>query len=430
MANVILGLGANIGKKLDHLRQAVAHIGIEIGFVAAVSSVYQSKALLPKDAPSSWDRDYYNIAIEVNTELAPLSLLHQLKNIEITLGREKDRPIWSPRIIDIDILAYEDLKFEHPDLTIPHKGLLLRRFALAPLLEICPKWRYPGVNIDLYWQIKELPQIDFAPFSIDGTKVMGVINLSADSFSCGHTVTNIDDFEKKIITMVYSGAEIIDIGAESTKPNATTKAPQEVWQLLSPYLEKLDRLLKHHDFPLTVEVSIDTYHYSIVEQATQFKCVSMINDIYGSHALEITRVIRDSNIRYIFMHHCGKAGINYLPIDHCVENTLAYASAQKDVLMSHGLSENRLIFDLGIGFAKRPFQVQALLSHAGHIKQKLNLPLLVGHSRKNSVAPFLRNATIKDKDIACAIITRDLCKQGVDYIRVHNVKINAMAKFI
>ena len=70
-------------KKLDYLRQGVTHIGTEIGSVTKVSSVYQSKALLPKDAPSSWDKDYYNVAIAVETELTPSSLLHQMQNIEI-----------------------------------------------------------------------------------------------------------------------------------------------------------------------------------------------------------------------------------------------------------------------------------------------------------------------------------------------------------
>ena len=430
MARVILGLGANLGKKLDYLRQAIAEIGIAIGSVNKISSVYQSKALLPKGAPSSWDKDYYNIAIEVTTHLAPLPLLHQLQAIEIQLGREKDHPMWSPRVIDIDILAYDNLHFDHPDLMIPHKGLLLRRFALEPLLEILPTWCYPNINIDLHQQLQKLPPIDFVPFSIKGTKIMGVVNLSRDSFSSGETVTDVDDFEKKIIAMVHSGAEIIDIGAESTKPNAKAKTPEAVWQLLSPYSQKLEDLLRRHEFPLTVEVSIDTYHTLVVEQALQFNCVSMINDIYGNNVPDIVNLIKDTAIKYIFMHHCGKAGTDYLPIEDCVDHILAYASAQKEILLGYGLQENQLIFDLGIGFGKYPFQAKRLLSQISYIKQHLKLPLLVGHSRKNSVAPFLHGATVNDKDIACAIITRDLCQQGVDYVRVHNVNINAVARFI
>lgn len=428
MVKISLGLGTNFGKKLDYLRKAVEKISIKIGTVKKISSIYQSRALLPRGAISSWDRDYYNIALEILTNLEPLALLDQLQMIEIELGRNKNHLAWSPRVIDIDILTYGDTSFDHPDLKIPHKKLLIRRFALEPLLEINPNWHYPNIKIDLHQQLKKLPLINHVPFSINGTKIMGVINLSRNSFSSGKTINSDNDFENQVIAMVYSGAEIIDIGAESTKPGAKIKTDQEVWKLLSPYLQRLESLLKNYHFPLTVEVSIDTYHYLVLKQALQFSCVSVINDVYGNNLLKIINLIKNSTVKYIFMNHCSLAGKNYLPIKNSLDHILKHANSQKIMLIKHGLKKCQLIFDLGIGFGKYPFQTRELLSKIGFIKKYLKLPILVGHSRKNSVAPFLYNSSISNKDIACAIITHSLCQQGVDYVRVHNISINVIAK--
>ena len=428
MAKIILGLGTNFGKKLDYLRQAVEKLSIKIGTVKKISSIYQSKPLLPKGAISSWDKDYYNIAIEMLTHLEPLALLDRLQMIEIELGRKKNHLVWSPRVIDIDILTYGHKSFDHPNLKIPHKELLIRRFALEPLLEINPSWHYPNINIDLHQQLKKLPLINRVPFSIKGTKIMGVINLSRDSFSSGKNITSNSNFENQIIAMVYSGAEIIDIGAESTKPGAKIKTHQEVWKLLSPYLQRLESLLKNYNFPLTVEVSIDTYHYLVLKQALQFSCVSVVNDVYGNNLMKIINLIKNSTVKYIFMHHSGLAGTNYLPIKNSLDHVLKYANSKKIMLIKHGLKQCQLIFDLGIGFGKYPFQARELFFKVGFIKKYLKLPILVGHSRKSTASPFLHNSSISNKDIACAVITHNLCQQGLDYMRVHNINTNVIAK--
>ncbi len=140
----ILGLGSNVGERESWLRQAVTCLQEIAGLSdVRVSSLYESVALLPPDAPADWDKPYYNVVISGNTLYSPRQLLEIVQKIETMLGREEDHRYWSPRIIDIDILAYGSEIVNEDDLVIPHRFLGQRVFTLLPLLEILPVWRFP-----------------------------------------------------------------------------------------------------------------------------------------------------------------------------------------------------------------------------------------------------------------------------------------------
>src|SRR5476651_1633704 len=107
---VILGLGSNSGDRLANLRQARQLLSLIPKLqLLRVSPLYMSNALLPEQAPDSWDQPYLNLAIQCETRLQPQELLQQLKNVEYTLGRKPVKRHWGPRVIDIDILAWDDL---------------------------------------------------------------------------------------------------------------------------------------------------------------------------------------------------------------------------------------------------------------------------------------------------------------------------------
>lgn len=140
----MLSLGSNLGDRLAHLKFAVAslagHPGIE---VISVSSAYESKAhRLNPDEPHP---DFLNAAVHVFTSLDPGQLLNACLSIESRRGRMRS-PIarWQPRTLDIDILTYDDLRSNHPTLTLPHPRLAERRFVLQPLLEIAPDLEIPA----------------------------------------------------------------------------------------------------------------------------------------------------------------------------------------------------------------------------------------------------------------------------------------------
>src|SRR3990167_8329185 len=143
---VILGLGSNVGDKLANLRFALHLIKKIPAFsVAHVSPVYLSDALLPDNAPVTWDTPYLNLALLCETTLTPYALLHHVKEIEKKIGRAPEK-VWGPRIIDIDILGWDALIQHDEKLHIPHEHLDERPFALWPLADVAPFWMDPLNN--------------------------------------------------------------------------------------------------------------------------------------------------------------------------------------------------------------------------------------------------------------------------------------------
>lgn len=142
---ILLGLGSNLGDRQANLESALLRLGQGADApvkLLRVSSVYETAALLPEDAPEEWDIPYYNIVVAAESLLAPEALLEAVKGIEQQLGR-KDVGRWGPRIIDIDMLAHGDTEQQSDALTLPHAGMLGRDFVMVPLAEILPHWVYP-----------------------------------------------------------------------------------------------------------------------------------------------------------------------------------------------------------------------------------------------------------------------------------------------
>jgi 2-amino-4-hydroxy-6-hydroxymethyldihydropteridine diphosphokinase len=140
MATVYLGLGANLGDcranieaALDELRRSP-----QVSVIAVSNLITTDPMGGPPGQPK-----YLNGAARIETDLEPSALLAELKRIERLLGRRGDGPRWGPRPVDLDILLYDDLVLDEPDLVIPHQGLRERRFVLEPLSEIAPGARDP-----------------------------------------------------------------------------------------------------------------------------------------------------------------------------------------------------------------------------------------------------------------------------------------------
>lgn len=128
-----LSLGANIGEPVAQLAEAVRRIGAHDGItVIAQSSVLSTKPWGKTDQP-----DFANMAIGVETTLKPLELLDAVLSIELEMGRVR-KEVWGPRLIDIDIIAYDRLEIKVPRLTVPHPYAHERDFVLTPLREIAP----------------------------------------------------------------------------------------------------------------------------------------------------------------------------------------------------------------------------------------------------------------------------------------------------
>jgi len=149
MAEVILGLGSNISPKAKHLVSALKKISEKCD-IKAISNLYSSLSLLKDN-----QENYFNITTIVSTDLSPEQLLKFIKSIELSLGRTFTEK-WKSRIIDIDILDYENIIFETPNLKIPHPEMHIRSFVLYPLNEINPKYIHPLLKKDIVTLIKEI----------------------------------------------------------------------------------------------------------------------------------------------------------------------------------------------------------------------------------------------------------------------------------
>jgi 2-amino-4-hydroxy-6-hydroxymethyldihydropteridine diphosphokinase len=134
MADVYIGLGSNIGDAAAHLRDAVEQIRRELP-VEEVSSAYWTEPVGMREQPF-----FLNAVLRVSTELPPQEVLRVLRGIEHEMGRQREVPL-GPRVIDLDLLLYDDLRIEAPGLVLPHPRMDERRFVLEPLVELSPSLR-------------------------------------------------------------------------------------------------------------------------------------------------------------------------------------------------------------------------------------------------------------------------------------------------
>ena len=151
--HVYLGLGSNLGDRDAHLAEALARLGM-IAIVERVSSVYDTAPLHNTDQPR-----FHNLVCAATTDLDPLPLLRAIKAIEREMGREQG-PRYGPRIIDIDILLYDQLVLRSPELTVPHARLPERAFVLAPLAEIAPTLAHPQLGASIADLLQRAPEND------------------------------------------------------------------------------------------------------------------------------------------------------------------------------------------------------------------------------------------------------------------------------
>lgn len=149
MNEVFLGLGTNMGNRRKNLNDAVSGINEQIGEVVKISSVYETEPWGFKS-----DSQFLNTVIKVETGLNPTAVLEAIRRIELFLGRVRSGNQYSSRIIDIDILFFEDRVIDSDDLKVPHPKLQERKFVLVPLCEIEPEKVHPVLNKTLAYLLE------------------------------------------------------------------------------------------------------------------------------------------------------------------------------------------------------------------------------------------------------------------------------------
>jgi len=241
-----------------------------------------------------------------------------------------------------------------------------------------------------------------------GILVMGILNLTPDSFSDGGRHNAVDGAIARAYEMLEQGADIIDVGAESTRPGALPLNSEDEWCRLEIVLKEL---CKRNDVP----ISVDTYRASTALRALELG-VDMINDIWGGlFDIDMLPLMANSAAKYVWMHN------RPIPVvENIVDVVLAETKLGIMKCLGAGVKPDRLFIDPGIGFAKTWSQNLALLQRLDEFC-KLGYPVLLGTSRKGFIGHVL-NAEVLDRlEGSLATVSLGVIA-GVQAVRVHDVK--------
>ena len=245
-------------------------------------------------------------------------------------------------------------------------------------------------------------------------KIMGIINLSQDSFYDGGKYDSIDKVNAQISSLVSNGAEIIDIGAASSKPGSKLIDSKKELDIVSDYIIELSNNFRN------IHLSIDTYNSDVAEFALS-KGFSIINDISaGRYDTNIFNVVKDYNAGYILMHMLGDPeNMQENPkYDNVIKSIQIFLKTKIQKLEELGF--NNIIIDPGFGFGKSIDDNFKILKELESF-QSLKRPIIVGLSRKSMIYKTL-NCTAKEALNGTTALNMIALENGTKILRVHDVK--------
>lgn len=244
------------------------------------------------------------------------------------------------------------------------------------------------------------------------TKLVGILNVTPDSFSDGGIFLDKNSAEKHFMQMFEDGADMVDIGAESTRPHSTDVSAKEQIERLASIIEFAEK----ENF--ANKVSVDTRSSEVADYVLNHG-VKIINDVSGfDYDSKMPQMIAKYQAGVIIQHATSKTE-DYKTYDNIME-TLFFSLKQKaDLAKANGI--NNIIIDPGIGFGKDKEDNFIILDKIQEL-YGLELPIMVGVSRKSLLGVQVDDNALKDS--LSASISYPLMKKGVDYLRVHNVKLH------
>lgn len=243
-------------------------------------------------------------------------------------------------------------------------------------------------------------------------RVMAIVNVSADSFYTSYTVLDEEEFLTSVEELIRAGADILDIGACSTRPNSTPISSEDEWLSLSRALE----MIRAHwaDIP----ISVDTFRASIADLALQHGA-DMINDVYGGEADTcMWNVVKKHNVPYVLTHSLAIVDSTSGQHDSTLSQTLDYLQDRLSYLYRSGVKD--VLVDPGFGFGKTVEQNYTLLRQL-ELFHVLRAPLLVGVSRKSMLYKPLQR-TPQEVLPATTAAHMVALQKGANILRVHDVE--------
>ena len=262
----------------------------------------------------------------------------------------------------------------------------------------------------------------------NNTYIMGILNVTPDSFSDGGSAVTLDDALKKTEKMITEGADIIDIGGESTRPGAEILSVEAELERVMPAIEAIK---KEFDVP----VSLDTYKSQVAKEALR-SGVDLINDIWGlKYDPNMAQIIATSGAACCLMHNrecVNKTVHNDVTSSvmeergmDCVDAVMNDLRGIVNIAKNAGINDNKIILDPGIGFAKDTEQNLILLKELKKFND-LGYPVLLGCSRKSVIGNTL-NRPVDDRVAGTVATSVYAAMCNTAFVRVHDVKENADA---
>jgi len=488
-----LAVGSNLGDKYQNIAKALKLLQtsnptsiklIRTSYLRSTSPMYVT------DQPS-----FLNGAVEVETSLSPLELLSSIKCVESDLGRDLNSTAqrFGPRPVDLDILLFDGYEITNDDgtaaetlddnevmpnslvmnterLEIPHPRMLEREFVLSPmkdleegkksdndkiihpisnktmseLLDSLLKRQHNSstTNVeDEAMRVLPLPRGRMLLFN--ETIIMGILNVTPDSFSDGGKLSNSSELAaSQALQLVKDGAGIIDVGGESTRPGAEEVAIKEELERVIPVIRQIRE--EGSDIP----ISIDTRH-AVVARAAIEAGADIVNDVSGgTHDPEMLSCVASMGVPMIIMHMRGnpktmQSLTNYTKVDSSSGSTTDDESGVVSVVARElmqrsaaaeaaGIPRWLQVVDPGIGFAKDLDGNLSLMKGVDTLRSSCaNLPFLYGPSRKGFIGKITGETDPEQRDYgtiaAClASIKQSRSDSGknedCNILRVHNAK--------
>ncbi|KAK8159880.1 folic acid synthesis protein-like protein [Phyllosticta citribraziliensis] len=437
-----IALGSNMGDRISMIEKACRAMESDGDIrVLRTSNLWETEPMYVKDQ----DR-FLNGACEIETSLSPIQLLDKLQDIERRLDRKKviDK---GPRTIDLDILLYGNVCVSEPRLTIPHPLMREREFVLRPLCDAGSETlseylaKLEPVSSDAISTMTPLSST-LPPVTAlrrnRPTHAMAIMNMTPDSFSDGGALqsngskfdvegddarfsANLEAVKRVVSETVEEGCTILDIGGQSTRPNAPEVSDvEEVNRVLSAI-----QLIRSMPEAAKVAISVDTYRASVAERSIQAGA-HFINDVSGGIMdPELLPTVAKLGCTICLMHMRGTPQTMMKLTEYQDGVVAGVAEELKERIRAAeaaGIRRWRIILDPGFGFAKTYEQNLELLRRFDELRAWPGLegfPWLIGTSRKGFVGKASGTKDAKMRNEPTIVTTAAAVQGGADIVRLH-----------
>ena len=264
-------------------------------------------------------------------------------------------------------------------------------------------------------------QIEFNQKDTPRTKIMGVLNLTPNSFSDGGEFVEIDKAINHAIDMIEAGANVIDIGAQSTKPKTDLVSVVYEIEKVTPIVVALKTAYPH------IEISVDTMTLGCAKAALDAGA-DILNDVSFLKNPEFVNICKESDKKLVIMHSRGDSFTmdDLTSYENVVDEVFSELYNKTTLALEMGLKRENIIIDVGFGFAKTIEQNFALLKRIAEFKS-LGFPILAGVSRKRFLQDVINTKEPRDADIQSVLAASWLIQNEIEYVRVHNVELTSQA---